>query len=313
MKRFKYLFLSKNRPKSKGFWLVLLVFVAFVADRAIGFMTQKTLAKSSFRYAQLYWGQPNPDILLIGNSRGYALHSPEIERQTGKTTLNLSFYGLPPNMSKCFVMDYLDKNPPPKTMVIDVSFSDRNNDALALDFGMYAPFSSRLDTLIKNISLEKDAWAGKKIIYGGYLSHVFHYNSRLLSYNFNGLLLRDTGWVERGNHLTPQLIAACEAGFLTMHFDEGKFSPIKEMIKYAQNKGVVVKLIIGSYTPAYAAQLREVYTFPLVNYLEKESHLTVHDYSNFLKNDEDMSDFTHPTEIGVIKYIKKLKEDAIFD
>jgi hypothetical protein len=313
MKRFLSLFLSKNKPKTKGLWLFLLVFVVFTADRAIGFMIQKTLAKSSFRYAQLYWGQPNPDILLVGNSRGYALHSPEIERQTGKTTLNLSFYGLPPNVSKCFVMDYLDKKPLPKIIVIDVSFSDRNNDILALGFGMYAPFSARLDALIKNISLENDAWAGKKIIYGGYLSHVFYYNSPILSYNFNGLRLRDTGWVERGNHLTPQLINAFNAGLLTMYFSENKFSPIKEMVKYAQNKGVAVKLIVGSYTPAYAAQIRETYTLPLIDYLEKETHLTVHDYSNFLKNYDEMSDFTHPTEIGVVKYIKKLKEDAIFD
>jgi hypothetical protein len=120
-------------------WIISCLLLAFLADRAMGLYLNKITNESQFRYSRLYHSAENADILFVGNSRGLSFYQPEVERITQQSTINLSYNGLPADLAKVLVMDYLDRHTPPKLMVIDATICDRYNENLKANFKFYAP------------------------------------------------------------------------------------------------------------------------------------------------------------------------------
>ncbi len=112
------------------FWIIGFLSLAFMGDRIVGFVLQKVTEKSQFRYSRLYNSNSDADILFVGNSRGLTFYQPEVEKITSLNTMNLSYNGMPADLAKCLVMDYLDRHNPPKVMVVDITLCDRTNDVL---------------------------------------------------------------------------------------------------------------------------------------------------------------------------------------
>ncbi|MBK8428879.1 MAG: hypothetical protein IPL27_24315 [Lewinellaceae bacterium] len=153
-------------------WYIAFLIVLLAGDRTAGYLLQQQVAQSQFRYSRMYHGTAGADILLLGNSRGLTFYQPYIEEKTGLKTFNLSYNGLPMDVAKVLVQDYLERYPAPKRMLIDITGCDRTNDELMAGFLAYSGQSFRLDTLIHN-KLEKVWWGGKCLLYSGTTTKFF--------------------------------------------------------------------------------------------------------------------------------------------
>ena len=294
------------------FWIFAFLLIALLGDRLVGYIFARITQESLFRYSRLYSNKPDSaDILFVGNSRGLTFYQPEVERITGKKTMNLSYNGMPADLAKNLVFDYLEHNPAPKLMVIDVTVCDRENDALKSSFNMYTPYSYRLDTLIRGIHVP-DKWSGRKIVLGGSLSHLYRYNTELFqrvlyhrNKSDNDLLIdrvisdgavNDTSFLSYQVRMFPNMVAH-----------------LKEMIDTAQAHGVKVQLVINPYYPPFAETVRDSFLSPLKNYVENATGLPVHNFSKALTQRDELGDYQHANKKGSIHYMNILMENGIFN
>jgi hypothetical protein len=154
----------------KMIWLPITALVFFAGDRLGGYWLNNMVKNSQFRYSRLYHAAEAADVILLGNSRGLTFYQPEIERLTGATTINLSYNGLPMDLGKALVEDYLDRHKA-KLLVVDVSICERKNVPLISAFRTYAPQSPRISQLLRGYDAT-DFWATQWF-------HLYRYNSEV--------------------------------------------------------------------------------------------------------------------------------------
>jgi hypothetical protein len=314
----------KKRPY---FWILAFLALTFAGDRFFGFLLQCLSEKSQFRYARLYHTNEAADILFIGNSRGLTFFQPEVERLTGLKTMNLSYNAMPADLAKVLVMDYLDRHPLPKTLVVDVTLCDRENEPLKTSFNLFTPQSQRLTDLIKaSVSTHKadenalkvdtlDAFSGKKVYYGGLVSHLFRFNSEMFHRVLYHYSKTDKDWLL--DRVIGETAATDTANMKSypVRMYPNMVGQMKEMIDYAQAKGVEVKLVINPYLPAFAElpEMRDSFLRPLKTYVENQTGMQVLDFSTALKERSDIGDFQHANKQGSLKFIQILKTVGVFD
>ena len=298
---------------SKHFlWIFAFLLVALLGDRLVGYIFARTTQNSLFRYSRLYSNKPDSaEILFVGNSRGLTFYQPEAERITGMKTMNLSYNGMPADLAKNLVFDYLERNPAPKLMIIDATICDRENDALKSSFNMYTPYSHRLDTLIRGIQVP-DKWSGRKIVLGGSLSHLYRYNTELFQRVLYHRNKTDNDW------LIDRVIsdgAVNDTSFLSyqVRMFPNMVAHLKEMIDTAQAHGVKVQLVINPYYPPFAETVRDSFLTPLKNYVENVTGLPVYDFSKALTQRDELGDYQHANKKGSIHYMNILLENGIFN
>jgi hypothetical protein len=278
-------------------WIVAFVGLAFVGDRIGGYFLQKMTEKSQFRYSRMYQDTTSADILLVGNSRGLTFYQPEIEKVTGLKTLNISYNGMPADLAKNLVMDYLDKHSAPKTMVVDVTMCDRINDVLVQGFNLYTPYSFRLDTLIKGYD--------KTVVYGGKVSHLYRYNSEIFQRALYYRNKTDKDWLLDRVISDKMANDTAMKSYKTAVFDTMVLH-LKDMVAFAQSKGVDVKLVINPYYPPFETTMRDSFLNPLIAKVEQATNLKVKDYSRALSDKNEFGDYQHPNKAGSIHYMNIL-------
>jgi hypothetical protein len=308
-------------------WTFAFLILTFAGDRFFGFLCQKLSKKSQFRYSRLYYTHESADILFVGNSRGLTFFQPEVEKLTGLKTMNLSYNGMPADLAKVLIMDYLDNHPAPKMMVVDITLCDRENELLKSSFNLYTSQSQRLTDLIKqNVSTHRpaptslkvdtiDVYAGKKMYYGGQIFQLYRYNSELFQRVLYHQNTTDKDW------LIDRVIgekAARDTANMTSYpvrMLPQMVAEMKEMIDYAQTKGVEVKLVINPYLPAFAAMpaIRDSFLTPLKTCVEAQTGLPVRDFSKALMEREDIGDYQHANKKGSTRYMQILKTEGLFD
>ena len=308
-------------------WITAFLALTFVGDRFFGFLLQNMSEKSQFRYSRLYYTNEAADILFVGNSRGLTFFQPEVEKITGSKTMNLSYNGMPADLAKVLVMDYLDRHPAPKTMVVDITLCDRENELFKSSFNLYAQQSQRLTDLIKaNVSTHRpeatslkvdtlDIYAGKKVYYGGLVSHLFRYNTEIFQRVLYHKNKTDEDWLidriigETAAHDTANMKSYPVRMFPLM------VAHLKEMIDYAKGKGVEVKLVINPYLPAFAAlpAMRDSFLIPLKTYVETQTGMPVSDFSTALTERDNIGDYQHANKKGSKLYMQILKSAGVFD
>jgi hypothetical protein len=293
------------------FWIIGFLSLAFIGDRMVGFVLKNITKKSQFRYSRLYNSNSDAEILFVGNSRGLTFYQPEVEKLTSMNTMNLSYNGMPADLSKCLVMDYLDRHNPPKVMVVDITLCDRTNDVLKSGFNLYTTNSFRIDTLLRGIQ-SPDNWAGRKIIYGGQVSWLYRHNSEIFQRVLYHLKKSDKDW------LIDRVIGVGATTDTSFKSYQVRMFPemvghLKEMIDYAKSKGVEVKLVINPYFPAFAQTIRDSFLTPLKNAVEAQTGLTVMDYSTALTERDEIGDYQHANKKGSIKYMQILSNNGYFN
>ncbi len=293
-------------------WISSFLCLAFGGDRLSGYFLGKITDNSQFRYSRLYNSTENADILFVGNSRGLTFFQPEAERLTKVKTINLSYNGMPADLAKCLVMDYLDRHNPPKVMIVDVTLCDRENDVLKSGFNLYTPKSLRLDTLLRGMATGGDGFAGTKVVVGGNVSHLYRHNSEIFQRVLYHRNKTDEDW------LIDRVISEKTATDTALSSYKVRMFPnmvahFKEMIDYAKSKGVEVKLVINPYFPAFAesAEMKDSFLMPLKMSVEAVTGLPVHDFSTALTEMDEIGDLQHANKKGSIHYMNILLEKGI--
>ena len=282
-----------------AFWFFFFFLLLFAGDRLASHFLQKQVEQSQFRYSRLYRGDAAADILLVGNSRGLNFYQPYIEEVTGKTTFNLSYNGLPMDVAKVLVVDYLDRYPPPKKMVVDITNCDRLNDDLLAGFLTYSEYSFRLDTLIHN-KLPEVWWGARVSALTRYNNEIFH---RAL-YHRNKT---DTDWL-RDFVISGKRAAEAGNDPYDLQIHPYLIRQLKEAVNAARDKGVGVQLVIGPYFPGYVVNNLDA----LKAAAEQATGLPVRDYRSALGDQTGFSDFRHLNKRGAKAYIDLMMEEGVF-
>ena len=292
-------------------WVFAFLLLAFAGDRAIGYYFSKMTQNSQFRFSKLYNSNDSADIVFLGNSRGLTFYLPAAESVSQKKCVNLSYNGMPADLSKNLFFDYLDHHPKPETVVIDVTMCDRDNDALKQGFLLFIPYSKRLDTLIRGINPSENKNIGKKIMLGSTISHLYRYNNELFQ---RVLFHRNKTDKDIINDRVISELAANDTAFKSyqVRMFKERVADLKEIIDTARARNIAVKLVINPYYPAFADVVRDSFLAPLKTYVEQQTQMSVSDFSKSLNIRDEFGDYQHANKKGSEHYVSILNENNIF-
>ncbi len=293
-------------------WILALIVLFFVGDRIGGFILNKLTDSSQFRYSRLYSGTAESDILLVGNSRGLIFYQPYIEKITGKKTFNMSYNGMPIDLAKTLIQDYVDQYPTPKLMILDVTMCDRVNKQLIAGYNMYSPYSARMDSLMLSVN--------PKVGYAGKLSHLYRYNSEVFQRTLFHLNKTDEDWLLDRVINDFMVDNIDQVDTFSMDLNDPKteedeeayvFQNLKETVDFATSKGIKVQLVINPYYPGYAKKINNLSEFR--KKMEKVVGMTITDYSLAVKDRDGFGDYQHLNKKGARLFIDKMYQDGVFE
>ncbi len=279
-----------------------MLVLAFAGDRIGGLLLGKVLKESQFRYSRLYRSDAACELLFVGNSRGLIFYQPYIEEKTGRSTLNLSYNGMPMELAAVLIKDHLDRHAPPKTLVLDVTLLDKRMDArLTSGFNCYTPYSVRLSTLLRD-SFPQDFYAGKT-------AHLYRYNSEVYQRALYYWKKSDEDW------LLDRVISPTLQNDVTKHgtflfdYTPAMLADLADAVRYAQAKGVRVELVVNPYYPPFAEKIANMPDLKAA--IEQATGLPVRDYSSAISGLSGFGDYQHLNKNGAKEYLDKLMKDGV--
>lgn len=284
--------------------ILLFIFLVLLGDRLAGWALGQLLDKSQFRYSRLYQSTEDAAILLIGNSRGLSFYQPHMEELSGKSTFNLSYNGMPADLAKVLVEDYLERHDVPEITLIDITICDRFNKELVAGFSPYLRYSTRLDSLINAYD--------KKIGTANRLTHLFRYNSEVFQRALFYLGKSDEDWL-LDRAITDELIAkATDPDYdFIIKYPPAVLNEFKALVDLLQHTGTSVRLVINPYYPIFRDKMTNL--DQLKAEVEAKTGLPVYDYSRSVKGDENFGDLQHLNKKGSRIYIDLLYRDGFLD
>ena len=283
-------------------WIGLFILVLFTGDRTGAFLANQLVKASGFRYARLYNGEANADILLIGNSRGLCFYQPYLEAQIGIHTLNLSYNAMPLDLMEVLVSDYLSRYPTPQSAWIDITIADRVNPSLIQSFTPFMSFSDSLSRLIRQHSYQTSIatdW-----------SHLYRYNSELFHRSLFYLGVSDEDWLlDRG--IGADMLAKLTDDYeFYMYYPPEMIEVLGRLVDLLERKGVEVTLLVNPYFPPFREKIRDLDA--LIEEVEAYTKKEVLDYSRAVQDTSAFGDFQHLNKKGAKRYMDRLLADSLF-
>lgn len=282
-------------------WIFATIALAFIGDRAAGYVLGKITAESNFRYSRLYSGEAACDILLAGNSRGLIFYQPYIEKKTGLKTFNLSYNGMPMDLAKALIEDHLNRYKP-KQLILDISMLDKRMDErLVNSFNLYTPYSERLSNLLKKKNIE--------VYRGGLFSNIYRYNGEVFKRALYYLNKSDEDWLL--DRVISEQMQKDVVNIDTFNFDfnDTMLLDLKQLTAYAQSKKVDVKLVLNPYFPPFAERIFNKQE--LINAVEKSTGRKVYDYATSVKDIDGFGDYQHLNKNGAKEFLDNLISDGV--
>ncbi len=283
-------------------WVFAFALFTFTGDRIGGEVLSSIVSESQFRFSRLYRGEAGCDLLFMGNSRGLIFYQPYIEEKTGLETCNLSYNAMPMSLARVLLSDYLDINPAPRKLIIDISMLDtRMDENLSTGFNCYTPYSARLRNFLK--ARFPKAW------YGGRVSHLFRYNNEVFQRALFYWKNSDKDWL-LDRVITPTLREKVkeEAPFLFTYTDE-MLADLKAVVDFYEEKGVEVVLVVNPYFPPFAKKIANL--DELIAATQAATGLIVHNYADSIAGTEGFGDYQHLNKVGSRQYLDLLIRDGI--
>jgi hypothetical protein len=284
------------------YWPLSMILLLISGDRLGGVMLDTISVNSQFRYSRLYADKADAQILLAGNSRGLMFYQPFIEENTGKSTFNFSYNGMPVSLVSVLIKDYLDRYDSAEVLFLDITLLDRNMHLKLIPaFMPFTNYSSRLKNLIRT--------SNKKSYIASELSHLYRYNGEVFQRTLFHLNNDDENWL-LDREISPAIAAQVEQlPDFSFEVTPASWSELKSLINFTKQKGVEVKLLVNPYFPPYVSKLTNL--DQLIADTEKVTGLKVHDYSKALKPDDGFGDYQHLNKKGSAVFLKKLIQDGV--
>lgn len=289
----------------RGLTLLLAVIVFFVGDRIGGVVLDHLLFRSPQRFPRMYSGRFEADTVVIGNSRGVnMLDQPFAEDQTGRSIANISHNAMPPKIARAIVSDYLDHNPKPKRLIVEVSnVTTPTTEGTMLDYKPFWSRSERLRDLGETFSPLTAAACS--------VTHLYRFNSEMF--------IRAMSYLASGNSdqnaVMPMLIPPAlvqetqEMAPIELTADPQELAALQEMLADARAADLEVHLVLAPYLPCYANRISNLDEF--VADLSATLGEPVQDFSRAIEETESFADRVHMNPDGTRKFTKKLIESGI--
>ena len=281
-------------------WCAAFAAILVAGDRLGGAFLRHINDNSQFRYAKMYNGTAQADLLFMGNSRGLVFYQPYIETLTGKTTANLSYNGMPAPLAKVLLTDYLSRYTNHPNVVLDISFCDRPNKELTAGFTCYTPYSVHLDTLLRAQS--PDIWWGAQV------STLFRYNNEVFQRALFYRNQNDKDWlIDR--QIAPALAATVPLDTFPISVQPLLIQHLADAVQIVQASGSTITLVIGPYYPGMVRDWGNLQAVRRA--VETATGLPVRDYSQALSDPTEFGDLMHPNKKGAVHFMDLLKADGV--
>jgi len=277
-------------------WIATLVVVVMAGDRLMSWALARVLVRSQFRYSQLYRGGTNADILIMGDSRGVnSFYAPAIEELTGKKAFNLSYNSMSPVVAEALILDYLDRNQPPKMAIIEPTCVQVDG-AVLTELRPFAVMSPRLMALYQQ--KHPDAARTEKIF------HLLLLNTGFFVDALHYMRHSDQDWIMRSS-----LPATSELeGKRIVPFLPGNREAMQRIVKALRQRGVEVRFVIAPYYAKGIENLPE-----LAAGLSLDDHVRLATYDTVLSDPALFADHVHLNEQGSRVFLAMLQRDGVLE
>jgi hypothetical protein len=278
----------------------------YILDRTIAFSLNEFVKGSKIRFSRVYNGKVSAEIVILGDSRGVnSIYAPDVTKTTGKQTFNLSYNGMSIVIANALWYDYLEKNPPPKLLLLEVT-NVNSNSKLVNNLTPYLYQSNRLKAILKE--------RNPAVYWACQISHLYRFNGEMTIRALYYLRKSDQNWINR-NHISEKFAKSYspykrhQRSFDSVRPDSAK--ALKSIIRRAQGVGVTVRLFIGPYLPAYLKNT-DRYSDWKREVQQLADGLPLWDYGMALKNIEYFADPLHMNLDGERALLSRLLIDGFY-
>lgn len=283
------------RDARKAFvWIATFMLVVLAGDRLMSWTLGRVLVRSQFRYSQLYRGGTNADILIMGDSRGVnSFYAPAIEELTGKKAFNLSYNSMSPVVAEALILDYLDRNRPPKMVIFEPTCAMVDGGVLT-ELRPFATISPRLMALYER--KHPDAARMEKIF------HLLLLNTGFFVDALHYMRHSDQDWIMRGS--LPE--NSRREGKRLIPYLPGNREALQRIVAALRKRGVEVRFVIAPYYATGIEKLPE-----LMAGLPLDDHVRAATYDTAISDPTLFADHVHLNERGSRVFLEMLKHDGV--
>jgi hypothetical protein len=288
--------------------------VVLAGDRVLSLVLEQVVSQSHNRHASMYDERAQGDILVVGNSRADRHFPPGlIESLTQQSVVNLGLGGESMRMSEILVMDYLDRYPPPKLLIVEATNFGADPGDVG-DFRLFGIYSSR----IRNLEREYRP----SLYWTGEIFHLFRYNNDMLVRTLYELWKPET---DRLHHqvISDALVARLNRGGFDEWEKDGPGLPgdvhpenaaaFERLLSRAADLGVPTRVVVTPFL-----HLNNGSDEVLVEWAKRlkqmagPSHVAVWDYSTLVKDQTAFRDSVHMNAEGVGQMLNTMKAEGFF-
>ena len=234
-------------------------------------------------------------MLILGDSRGvHSFYAPAFEEIAGLRAFNLSYNSMSPRIAEAVLLDYLDRNRPPRLVIIEVT-SAATEGALTSELRTYASFSPRLSALYAEAH-PYAAVAGRGFrllqLNSGFYLEALHYMRR-----------SDQDWINRST--MPAALRNAEPDIWKAPRSEN-LATLGRMVAELRRRRIEIRLVIAPYCPmprnmpAFASVVSLSAAMPVLN------------YGDAMCDPDDFTDPIHLNERGSRALLAMMKRDGVF-
>ena len=264
--------------------IILISALIVLGDRVATMAISKLLHSSEFRFSKLYTGRVLTDVAIFGNSRAlHSLYAPELNQDGCYFSYQLSYNGLSLLSVEQLIYDYLDKNPSPKVIILEVSvfYSEQVADK---QLSIYKADSPRIEGYLNGLDSSLINWP---VIF-----NLLDYNSQMLVRSLIHLNKTDQNWINRGKLLSS--IAVHEGDQKKVYsFDSYRSDALERLYKKLSEDSINLILYAAPYHSNVSQLVQNPYTW------DKEvsfAHMDGVDFLDFRRmetEDENYTDYLH--------------------
>lgn len=292
----------------------VFVSVYFAGDRLGSHALERAVGRSEFRFSRMYRGDASADVLILGDSRGvHSFYAPTLSKSLGRRVVNLSYNGLSTEIIECVFGDYLEHNPPPKLLVLEVTNAFTKPSAL-VNFKPYIGRSPRLSSLLRREN-PYEYWATT-------VSHLYRYNCelflRVLAYQRKS----DQGWILNSRISKDLFDQSLESEDVERpigaDYVRSNLAALGRILEASSAAKVEVRLVVAPYLPQFRKHIKNwdqvVKTFESLAKTEGAAppRATFWDFSTVLDRADEFSDRIHLNRTGADALSEVLEKEGFF-
>ena len=278
-------------------WLAALAVLVIAGDHVLAAVLRQVLVRSQFRYSRLYRGGNRADILILGDSRGvHSFYAPALEQMTGRRVLNLSYNSMSPRVAEAVLLDYLERNPAPRMVIIETTCVIVT-DVLATELRTYGGFSPRLAALYAH---EHPVAAA-----AGRIFHLYPLNSEFYLEAVHYMRRSDQDWINQET-MPPALRVRKPGGFPVPQPEQ--LDALARVAELLRQRGIELRLVLAPYSPLQQPQNAPDF----IAAVEQRTGARVWNYVGALEDLDAFADRVHLNERGSRMLLQMLARDGAF-